>query len=283
VLKGCATVAEFVQCHLPELPHAVRRRWHRDYKLPLALCRVLSQHVATVEFLDAAVSAALADDDDDGKIDAAGPTTTTTTMTTMTTRAKPTAATTALLTANLLANELFGLVKKHFVYPDQVDHQNGGTTTGSSSSDDMSMETSHVTPRQLGTVVRMVQEGLVSNTMAKTLLSILYEYPKDTCPRRVAAERRWTLIVDATQLQQLCLDVMAQHPDEVRVYHRGGKFVTKMLKLFTGKAMAESRGQAHPERLAEVLAECLAHSTVQPLSQPEPPTPLLPHTTTSKP
>jgi aspartyl-tRNA(Asn)/glutamyl-tRNA(Gln) amidotransferase subunit B len=267
VLNGCATVAEFIARHLPELPRAVRHRWQRDCQLPFALCRVLSLHVATVEFYDAAMKAARTSDYSNTDT-----TTTDTTTTTTTTRTKPTVANTALLTANLLANELFGLVKKHFLpHPDHVDHPDG-TSASSTSDHDVSMETSHVTPRQLGTVVRMVQEGLVSNTMAKALLSILYtEYPKDTCPRQVATERHWTLIVDAATLSQLCHHVISLHPDEVRVYHRGGKFVAKMLKLFTGKVMAASRGQAHPERLAEVLAECLANTVVPPSPSPEPP------------
>jgi Asp-tRNA(Asn)/Glu-tRNA(Gln) amidotransferase B subunit len=43
----------------------------------------------------------------------------------------------------------------------------------------------------------------------------------------------------------------------MNVYRQGGKFVSKMQKLFIGKAMAECRGNAHPERLQEILKECL--------------------------
>jgi len=63
-------------------------------------------------------------------------------------------------------------------------------------------------------------------------------------------------------LRQICLQVIHDHPEKLELYQKGGKFVTKMLKLFTGKAMAASKGNAHPERLQETLSEVLEELAV---------------------
>jgi aspartyl-tRNA(Asn)/glutamyl-tRNA(Gln) amidotransferase subunit B len=121
------------------------------------------------------------------------------------------------------------------------------------------MENSEVSGEQLGEMVLMLTEGCISNTMAKTLLSLLCN--DDQCrganPRQVSLDRDIRLVADPDKLKAICQKVIAENPDEMNVYRQGGKFVSKMQKLFTGKAMAECRGNAHPERLQEILKECL--------------------------
>lgn len=141
---------------------------------------------------------------------------------------------------NLLCNELFALVKE-----DAEDIDNA------------SVENSNVTEEQFGKLVVLVLEEIVSSTMAKKLLKILYEECNGGCPRQVAKERGFQLITDKQELDALCRSVIRDHPEELQVYQRGGKFINKMLKLFTGKAMLASRGNAHPERLRESLEEVL--------------------------
>jgi Asp-tRNA(Asn)/Glu-tRNA(Gln) amidotransferase B subunit len=65
------------------------------------------------------------------------------------------------------------------------------------------------------------------------------------------------LVTDPKYLQQICQAVIDAHPDLVYVYRNGGKFVTKMHKRFTGLAMEASQGNAHPERLREILFAAL--------------------------
>jgi aspartyl-tRNA(Asn)/glutamyl-tRNA(Gln) amidotransferase subunit B len=145
--------------------------------------------------------------------------------------------------ANLLCNELFALVKED---------------TPDDSADTVTVQASTVTGEQLGEIVVLLTRQAISNTMAKKLLAVLYrEEESGASPSKVAEARGFELVTDPEQLRDLCRDVMTSHPDEVLVYQRGGKFVGKMIKLFTGKAMAGSRGNAHPERLREALLQVL--------------------------
>jgi aspartyl-tRNA(Asn)/glutamyl-tRNA(Gln) amidotransferase subunit B len=76
----------------------------------------------------------------------------------------------------------------------------------------------------------------------------------------VAQERDIQLITNIDTLRDLCVQAMIQHPEEVQVYHKGGKFKTKMEKLFIGKVMNVTKGNAHPERLRDIVVECLSSS-----------------------
>jgi Asp-tRNA(Asn)/Glu-tRNA(Gln) amidotransferase B subunit len=76
-------------------------------------------------------------------------------------------------------------------------------------------------------------------------------------PRQVAANPGLELISDPVQLLSISRQVVSEHPEEVKVYRKGGKFVTKMQKLFTGKCMAACQGNAHPERLREAVEQAL--------------------------
>ena len=141
---------------------------------------------------------------------------------------------------NLLCNELFALVKEY------ADDEHDATVKHST-----------VSGEQLGELAILVLEETISSTMAKKLMNLLYAEEQGRSPRQVAADRGFQLIANPDKLLDICRQVINEHPEELRVYQRGGKFVVKMHKLFTGKAMAASGGNAHPERLREALLEVL--------------------------
>lgn len=87
--------------------------------------------------------------------------------------------------------------------------------------------------------------------------SLLASSPATRSPRNVAQERGFQLIIDAEELAILCRDAIDSSPKEIERYKLGGKFATKITKFLLGKAMGASRGNAHPERLNEVLTELL--------------------------
>ena len=105
----------------------------------------------------------------------------------------------------------------------------------------------------------------ISNTMAKQLLRVLYsdaiqnqaELSSTISPRLVAQNRGFQLITDSEELAKICREVIDSSPNEMERYQLGGKFATKITKFLIGKAMGLSRGNAHPERLNEVLIEVL--------------------------
>ena len=266
-ILGVPTVQEFVQQNLPELPAAAVERLQTDYGLSAALARAVASDPPAIAFLDRAVAVvlqSLIDDnqensgsDDDRRRSAKKQ------------RSVVTRASTKV--ANLLCNELMALVKEQ--HEQHIQMIGGDTTvTCDADVDDMvSVQNSNVSAEQLGELVLLLEEGRISNMMAKALLTLLYtEYPSPpphddddggrddyVSPRQVAQDRGFELVTDTDRLRELCRSVLAEHPDLLDVYRRGGKFVPKMQTVLTGKVMAASRGNAHPERLREVLFECL--------------------------
>jgi aspartyl-tRNA(Asn)/glutamyl-tRNA(Gln) amidotransferase subunit B len=238
VLDGMS-LEEFVASRLPELPEDARLRLQRDYGLSDYMATVIVGDPPAIRMFDEAVQVALlelstkGDDDDqikDGRKHSISE-----------------------VVANLLCNELFALVREletqQLIQEGQLDV--AGTT---------SVRYSKVTGSQLGGVVVLVVEGTISNTMAKQLLRVLYEEHtelQDISPRQVAKDRGFQLITDAGTIQQFCRNVIEQHPDELDRYKLGGKYATKITKFLLGKAMAASQGNAHPERLREILVEVL--------------------------
>jgi aspartyl-tRNA(Asn)/glutamyl-tRNA(Gln) amidotransferase subunit B len=148
----------------------------------------------------------------------------------------------AAIAANLLSNELFRLVNSQ---------------AESEAEDAATVSNAPVTPNQLGKLALMQYNGEISSAMAKKILEILFNTKSGDDPASVAKEHGFALLSDPAQLLALCEKVLTDHPDEFDVYCRGGKFVHKMRKVLIGKAMAESTGNAHPDRLQEALDEAL--------------------------
>lgn len=121
---------------------------------------------------------------------------------------------------------------------------------------------SPISALQLAELANMLQKQVISSRMAKNLFEILYKSSSTrfATVRELAAHHNLVLITDSQALRTLCETVIAEHPEEMDAYRKGGKFKAKITKLFTGKAMSKSKGNAHPERLQEVLKETLEES-----------------------
>lgn len=217
----------FLVTMLPELPEDAQKRLQLEYGLSEYTARVLTGDPPAIQMLDVAVKFARKQLGDS------------------TTNAVPEAV------ANLLCNELFALVR-----------ENELQKTAEEILGEASVKYSTVSGEQLGEVVALLMEGIISNTMAKQLLKILYNEEQGESPRQVAKHRGFQLITDSDELAKLCHRVIADSPEEMERYRLGGKFSRKITKFLLGKAMASSRGNAHPERLNEILMEVL--ETVSP-------------------
>lgn len=150
--------------------------------------------------------------------------------------------------ANLLVNELFALVRGHETVKVMEQEE----------SRDASVKFSAVNGEQLGVTAAMLADGSISSTMAKQLIRILYTEERGQDARKVANDRGFRLIQDAQELESICRGVIFNSPEEMAKYRMGGKFARKITKFLLGKAMQESSGNAHPERLNEVMLQVLA-------------------------
>ncbi|WP_454657328.1 Asp-tRNA(Asn)/Glu-tRNA(Gln) amidotransferase subunit GatB [Bosea beijingensis] len=127
--------------------------------------------------------------------------------------------------ANWVINELFGRLNKE-----------GKDVT-----------TSPVSAAQLGGLVDLIGEGVISGRIAKDLFEILWTEGGD--PRQIVEARGMKQVTDTGAIEKAVDELIAANPDKVEQV----KAKPTMLGWFVGQAMKASGGKANPQALNEIL------------------------------
>ncbi len=109
-----------------------------------------------------------------------------------------------------------------------------------------------VPPSALAELIRLVRDGTISDSVAKTVLGVVAE--EGASPREVVEARGLTQVRDEEQLEAWVGAAVSEHPEEVERY-RGGE--AKLLGFFVGQVMKRSAGKADPRRVNELLRRAL--------------------------
>ncbi|MGX5736905.1 Asp-tRNA(Asn)/Glu-tRNA(Gln) amidotransferase subunit GatB [Bosea thiooxidans] len=131
--------------------------------------------------------------------------------------------------ANWVINELFGRLNKE-----------GRDVT-----------TSPVSAAQLGGLVDLIGEGVISGKIAKDLFEILWTEGGD--PRQIVEARGMKQVTDTGAIEKAVDEIIAANPDKVEQV----KAKPTMLGWFVGQAMKASGGKANPQALNEILKKKL--------------------------
>ena len=110
-----------------------------------------------------------------------------------------------------------------------------------------------VTPAALGALIRLVDAGTISNTVARDV----FERMADTgrAPEAIVEAEGLSQIGDAGELELVVRQTLAENPAAVGKY-RAGK--TGALGFLVGQVMRATRGQANPRVVNELLKAGLA-------------------------
>jgi len=131
--------------------------------------------------------------------------------------------------ANWVINELFGRLNK----------------------EGQDVTTSPVSAAQLGGLVDLIGEGVISGRIAKDLFEILWSEagngPLD--PREIVEARGMKQVTDTGAIEKAVDELIAANPDKVEQV----KLKPTMLGWFVGQAMKASGGKANPQALNEIL------------------------------
>jgi aspartyl-tRNA(Asn)/glutamyl-tRNA(Gln) amidotransferase subunit B len=173
------------------------------------------------------------------------------------------AAVLSALVANILCNDLYALIKKSAIEEAGDDEDKRASLLNSISADQSTVDS-----QRLGILVAMIANGTLTTSMAKKILSIMYKEDLSSSPRDIATRNGWEVISDMDVLTQLCTDVVhdPKNTKQLEQYKQGGKNTWKIEKYFTGKVMAQSNGNAHPEKMKEALASVLKKEVPNPIS-----------------
>eukprot|EP00956_Cyclotella_meneghiniana_P014432 scaffold21566_cov73-Cyclotella_meneghiniana.AAC.13 len=161
------------------------------------------------------------------------------------------------LAANLLCNDLFALVKRSAL--EGIESSSLGDDEDdlqSALNHPISVEFSKVNGERLGALVSMLVDESITASMAKKILAIMYNDDLTAAPQQIAEVNKFRVIADMDELVALCESVVLDQKNakQLEQYRLGGKNTWKIEKFFFGKIMANSGGNAHPEKMKEALA-----------------------------
>jgi len=116
-----------------------------------------------------------------------------------------------------------------------------------------------VTPGQVATLIRRIDDGTVSGKIARELFALLWADPQagDDAPDRLIDARGLKQISDGDAIGKLVDEVMAANPKSVEEF-RAGK--DKAFNALVGQVMKASRGKANPQQVNELLRARLGGS-----------------------
>ncbi len=109
-----------------------------------------------------------------------------------------------------------------------------------------------LTPNYLAELVNLIDEGTISGKIGKEILPELLT--EGGSPKELVESRGLTQISDASQLEPIIDEVLADHPQEVEKY-RGGK--KKLQGFFVGQVMKRTSGRADPKLTNQLLGQKL--------------------------
>ncbi len=109
-----------------------------------------------------------------------------------------------------------------------------------------------VAPSMLAELIREVETGEISFTMAKEVFQIMADEKRSA--HEIIDEKSLRKIADPAILRPIIERTMAACPDEVRAYREGK---TKLLGFFIGQIMKATQGKADPRLLNSLVKEML--------------------------
>ena len=107
-----------------------------------------------------------------------------------------------------------------------------------------------VTPASLARLLNMVDEGLISGKIAKTVFEEMMLSGVD--PDTVVKEKNLVQVSDEGELVAMVRAIIAAHPAQAEQF-RDGK--TKVLGFFVGQLMKETKGKANPQMANELFSQ----------------------------
>ncbi|WP_422375596.1 Asp-tRNA(Asn)/Glu-tRNA(Gln) amidotransferase subunit GatB [Roseibium sp.] len=133
----------------------------------------------------------------------------------------------AKLAANWVINELFGRLNK----------------------EGKDLATSPVSAAQLGSIVDLIKDGVISGKIAKDLFEIVWTEGGD--PAAIVEERGMKQVTDLGAIEAIVDEIIGANPEKVEQ----AKAKPGLLGWFVGQVMKQSQGKANPQAVSDMLKQ----------------------------
>lgn len=109
-----------------------------------------------------------------------------------------------------------------------------------------------ISPSNLATLVKIIDDGVISGKMAKEVFEEMYKTGKT--PTDIVAHKGLKQVTDENALETAVDKVIADNPKQLEQY-RAGK--AALFGFFVGQVMKETKGQANPKIVNDLLKKKL--------------------------
>lgn len=112
----------------------------------------------------------------------------------------------------------------------------------------LTIETSPVSAKQLGTLIELIKDDTISGRIAKDVFEIMFETGDD--PAKIVEDKGLRQVTDLGAIEAAIDEVMAANPDKVQQAIEK----PKMVGWFVGQVMKATSGKANPQAVNKLLA-----------------------------
>jgi len=119
--------------------------------------------------------------------------------------------------------------------------------------ENMEVEEVKLPGKHLGEMLKLMDEGVISGKIAKTVFEEMFKTGKD--PETIVEEKGLKQISDEGQLEEIVLKVIADNPEPVEDFKNGKD---RAIGFLVGQVMKETRGKANPQMVNKLLREKLS-------------------------
>ncbi|MFZ6016397.1 MAG: Asp-tRNA(Asn)/Glu-tRNA(Gln) amidotransferase subunit GatB [Nitrospirota bacterium] len=110
-----------------------------------------------------------------------------------------------------------------------------------------------IRPSQLADILTLIDKGMISGKIAKTVFEEMYKTGKDA--EVIVRERGLVQISDESAIEKAVDEVISKNPKEFKRYRAGEE---KLLGFFVGQVMKLTKGKANPQIVNELLKKKLS-------------------------
>lgn len=120
--------------------------------------------------------------------------------------------------------------------------------------DNAELKDCKIKARQLGALIKMINDGVISNNMAKTeVFEEMYAAGRD--PEKIVEKKGLKMESDSSAIEENCKKVIAENAASVSDFKNGKD---RALGFLVGQVMKRSSGKANPKQVNEILKKLLA-------------------------
>ena len=105
-----------------------------------------------------------------------------------------------------------------------------------------------ISVKDFAKLLKMISKEIISNKMAKEIFVEMWD--NGLSPEQIIQEKNLKQISGEEDLKKLILQILTKHPKQVSDYKAGKD---KLFGFFIGQIMKETKGQANPQKLSELL------------------------------